>query len=137
MTPGYSLLRGRGPARGVGSGKGCWRGATAANEVKLTLASLSGWGRGVGLGVHAGWEHKAGRPPAGLSRQPCYSYSKSQAMASGSEERGATAFPLSSLRGSGLGACSPSRDKSKISADSLRVYYLGMFRPQWHLEIAF
>lgn len=46
--PWLLTLGGRGRARRVGSGKGCWRGATAANGVKPTLTPLSGWGRRAG-----------------------------------------------------------------------------------------
>lgn len=67
-----------------GLGKGCWRGATAANGVKPTSTSLSGWGRRPGQGVHAGRGFGAGGRPARLLRRPCYSYSKSLALASGS-----------------------------------------------------
>ena len=87
----------------VGSGKGCGRGATAANGVKPTLTSLLGWGRRAGLGVHAGLGH----------RRPCYS--KPLALASDSEGRGGPPFhflPSGDVQGSVFAALRCTSPKS-------------------------
>lgn len=76
-------------------------------------AGLGGTGPGRG--------RKTRSPSAQRRWRSFYSYSKSEAVASGSEgarsDLLSTFFPLRTF--AGLGACCPSRYKSKISVDSL------------------